>query len=133
MQKDESVEEVFQEANLHYKRGEYGQAEGLFRQIIEQCPGTTEAYRSTELIAEIKGDGSVLSGASRVEVGGGDGRADFEPRQSVIVSDVCMPFGSMVVFMVKWSLASIPAIAILFLIIAVISALFGGLFAGLLR
>lgn len=33
---------------------------------------------------------------------------------AVIVTDVQMPFGSMVVFMVKWALASIPAMIILF-------------------
>ncbi len=36
--------------------------------------------------------------------------------QSVVVTDVQMPFGSMVVFMVKWALASIPAVIILFLL-----------------
>jgi hypothetical protein len=38
-----------------------------------------------------------------------------------------MPFGSMVVFILKWFLASIPV----FLIILIISVLFSGLFAGL--
>lgn len=31
----------------------------------------------------------------------------------VVVTDLHMPFGSMVTFMVKWSLAAIPAIIIL--------------------
>ena len=31
----------------------------------------------------------------------------------VIVTDVDMPFGSMVMFMVKWSIATIPALIIL--------------------
>ena len=34
----------------------------------------------------------------------------------VVVTDLHMTFGSMVVFMVKWSLASIPAFIILFLL-----------------
>lgn len=38
------------------------------------------------------------------------------PPQSVTVADVSMPFGSMVVFILKWSLASIPAMIILFII-----------------
>ena len=29
----------------------------------------------------------------------------------VVVTDIKMPFGSMVVFMVKWAIATIPAIA----------------------
>ncbi len=32
--------------------------------------------------------------------------------QGVIVTDIQMPFGSMVVFMVKWVIASIPALII---------------------
>ena len=35
------------------------------------------------------------------------------PRQEVVVTDVRMPFGSMVKFMVKWAIASIPAMVIL--------------------
>jgi uncharacterized membrane protein YvbJ len=34
-------------------------------------------------------------------------------RQEVVVVDVSMPFESMVVFMVKWAIASIPAFIIL--------------------
>jgi hypothetical protein len=45
--------------------------------------------------------------------------------QQVIVTDIHMPFGSMVGFMVKWSIAAIPAIIILFLLGLVASALFG--------
>jgi hypothetical protein len=41
---------------------------------------------------------------------------EIVPPQPVIVKDIEMPFGSMVVFMVKWSLASIPAFLILFVI-----------------
>jgi hypothetical protein len=37
-------------------------------------------------------------------------------RQQVVVTDVNMPFGSMVRFMVKWALASIPAFMILFIV-----------------
>jgi len=33
--------------------------------------------------------------------------------QRVVVTDINMPFGSMVWFMVKWTLASIPAMLIL--------------------
>ena len=38
--------------------------------------------------------------------------------QRVVVTDIHMPFGSMIVFMVKWALASIPALLILTLIAA---------------
>jgi len=51
-----------------------------------------------------------------------------EPVQKVSVSDVSMPFGSMVVFILKWTLASIPAMLIIFLVAMVIAGLFGGMF-----
>jgi hypothetical protein len=36
--------------------------------------------------------------------------------QQVVVKDVSMSFGSMVVFMVKWAIAAIPAAIILFIV-----------------
>ena len=44
------------------------------------------------------------------------------------VIDFDMPFGSMVLFMIKWALAAIPAIIIL----AVIGTIVGALFSGIL-
>jgi len=52
-------------------------------------------------------------------------------RSEVVVTDVQIPFMSMVTLMVKWTLASIPAFIILFVIAAIIAGMFGGLFAGL--
>jgi hypothetical protein len=46
----------------------------------------------------------------------------------VVVVDVKIRFWSMVILLVKWALASIPAILILFLVGTLLSALFGGLF-----
>ena len=43
------------------------------------------------------------------------------------IVDIDMPFGSMVTFMVKWAIATIPAFILLFLIGAMLIALFGGL------
>jgi hypothetical protein len=51
--------------------------------------------------------------------------------QPVTVVDVRMPFGSMVVFMIKWVLASIPAFLILAVLGAVITGVFAGMFASL--
>lgn len=56
-----------------------------------------------------------------------------ETVQKVSVSDVSMPFGSMVVFILKWTLASIPAMIIIFLVALAIAGLFGGLFTALQR
>jgi hypothetical protein len=58
-------------------------------------------------------------------------RTEPEAPVSVIVRDVEMSFGSMVVFIIKWTLASIPALIILFVVGMMLAAIFGGLFAGL--
>ena len=47
---------------------------------------------------------------------------------SVHVKSFDMPFGDMVMFMVKWAIASIPAFIILTIIGAIIVAIFGSLF-----
>jgi hypothetical protein len=52
--------------------------------------------------------------------------------QQVVVRDVKMNFGSMVVFMVKWVLASIPAMIILTLISLLIGMITRGIFSALL-
>lgn len=46
-----------------------------------------------------------------------------EGPQHVIVTDVRMPFGSMVIFMVKWALASIPALLLLTAIVGALGVL----------
>jgi hypothetical protein len=50
-----------------------------------------------------------------------------EDAKKVIVVDLQMPFFSIVVLMVKWALASIPAINILAVIFSMVSGLMGGL------
>jgi hypothetical protein len=54
----------------------------------------------------------------------GDGR--------VVITGVQIPFGEMVMLILKLVLASIPAYIILFIIFAIISVIFGGVFAGLM-
>lgn len=48
--------------------------------------------------------------------------------REVVVVDIKIPFWSMVVLMVKWAIAAIPAVIILFLLSAIISAVLGGVF-----
>jgi hypothetical protein len=52
--------------------------------------------------------------------------------QRVRVADVEMKFGSMMVFMIKWVFASIPAAIIVIVVLFILSAVLGGIFAGLL-
>lgn len=54
-------------------------------------------------------------------------------KQEVTVVDIKMPFMSMVVFMVKFAIASIPAFIILSIIFTVLMTLFGGMFHGMGR
>ena len=51
---------------------------------------------------------------------------------AVIITDISMSFKSMVVFMIKWVLASIPAIIISSLIVAVFISIAGGVIKGIL-
>lgn len=54
---------------------------------------------------------------------------DEAPRPVVVV-DLRMPFVSMVIFMFKWALASIPALLLLALFASMAATLFGGLASG---
>ncbi|MBE0625385.1 MAG: hypothetical protein IH606_11290 [Burkholderiales bacterium] len=44
-----------------------------------------------------------------------------EDKREVVVTDIKIPFWSMVVLMVKWAIAAIPAVIILMLIAALVS------------
>ena len=50
----------------------------------------------------------------------------------VVVTNIKMPFGAMVVFMVKWAIATIPALIILSLVgsivFGILSTIFGGFY-----
>ena len=54
--------------------------------------------------------------------------ATNQSRQEVVVVDVRIPFTSMVALMVKWAIAAVPAVMILFFIAGLLSMLFGGVF-----
>ena len=53
------------------------------------------------------------------------------PPNRVMVVDFNMPFGSMIVFMLKWAIAAIPAMLILIALGAVLSVLFASVAAGI--
>ncbi len=55
----------------------------------------------------------------------------MESRQEVVVTNIKMPFTSMVLFMIKWVIASIPAFIILSILFGLISLFFGGFMAGM--
>jgi hypothetical protein len=53
-----------------------------------------------------------------------------EEKREVVVTDVKIPFWSMVVLMVKWAVAAIPALIILIFIGAVASMVMSAIFGG---
>lgn len=55
----------------------------------------------------------------------------MQERTNVVVTDVQMPFGSMVVFMVKWTIASIPAMIIVVVLGMIAAAMVGGILGGI--
>lgn len=54
---------------------------------------------------------------------------EMEPMEPtrIVVTDIRMPLWSMVIFMVKWAIAAIPALIILATIWIVLVTLFGGM------
>jgi len=48
-------------------------------------------------------------------------------RQEVVVVDIKIPFGSMIILMVKWAIASIPAFLILVFLGVLVAGLLGAL------
>ncbi|MBI44641.1 MAG: hypothetical protein CMG66_00550 [Candidatus Marinimicrobia bacterium] len=48
-----------------------------------------------------------------------------EQEHNVAIKDFNMPFSSMVIFMVKWAIASIPAIIILWILFMLLISIFG--------
>ena len=85
-----------------------------FNQNPEKYGGKVEIIEKTE--AQIKAESQRAKQQQKIE------------DKSVHVKSFDMPFGDMVGFMVKWSLASIPAFIILFIIFAIFFAIFGALF-----
>lgn len=51
----------------------------------------------------------------------------MQNNNEVVIKDIKMPFMSMVVFMVKWVIASIPAMLILSVIAGIFATVFGAL------
>jgi hypothetical protein len=57
-------------------------------------------------------------------------KEENQSAQRAIVTDIHMPFLSMVTFMVKWAIAAFPALLILAIFVALLSTLFSGAHRG---
>ena len=52
--------------------------------------------------------------------------------EEIIVTDIRIPFGSMVVLILKWTLASIPAMIILVILGTIAAGIVGGVFSAII-
>ena len=84
---------------------------------LEACSRMVGIKEEVELRSQYAGNLSVRT----------DNPMESDIRPEVVVTDIRMPFGSMVVFMIKWALAAIPAAIILLVLYAVAIAAFGGI------
>ena len=93
--------------------------------IPENAEGISDAeIKSEHTISDAFDDGNNKQSDSKtIEVSTHKGNStQFQP---VTIEDIKMPFGSMVQFMVKWAIASIPAFIILFLFGMMVMGVFG--------
>ena len=94
--------------------------------IPENAEGISDAeIKSEHTISDAFDDGNNKQSDSKtIEVSTHKGNStQFQP---VTIEDIKMPFGSMVQFMVKWAIASIPAIIIIWILFMLLISLFGG-------
>jgi hypothetical protein len=78
-------------------------------------------------------NGELLSEAIKSNSTSRTESVSLSERQEVVIVDVSVPFWSMVVFMVKWAIASIPAILILFWMALLFGGLLGGISASIFK
>lgn len=87
-----------------------------------ECPKCAEAKlieaRAEEIRAEKRKSDAAMAPHVRKAV------EEYRGAQPVVIMDLNMSFGSMVWFMVKWVLASVPAFIILFIVFSMLFALF---------
>ena len=95
---------------------------GTSLENIEQISNQENPEKNSnnnEIVNQLK---ALSDKISRIEI-------NTRNRGSVEISDINMTFGSMVVFNIKWAIATIPAAIILFVLGSILMTLFGGLFA----
>lgn len=103
---------------------------GIFYQKAVEMRRVREQQAQQQLAADVAAKKQAFNAISPAVRGA---MAEYKGAQPVVVLDVNMSFGSMVVFMIKWSLAAIPALLILMMIGFFAVALFGGILGGMIR
>ena len=141
--------ELYNAASQARKEGDLDKAIKILTEIIDTFPDSREAENARAVRYDLQ---EIINSATDASVSPADSldtantqktdesntviRASntSEASQStadipkVIVTDIQMPFESMVAFMVKWAIASIPALIILFILFTFAAAIFGGIF-----
>ena len=92
-------------------------AESQARKLIRETLATMSQAENTQDNVSITSQSSTTL---RTQSTGNSGE--------VVITDIHMPFFSMVGFMIKWAIAAIPAFIILYIIGFIFSAIFGSLF-----
>ena len=91
------------------------------RELRDQMAAKKAAKKPVELASETpktrlaNAANAVAEGRKARETAAAN-KAEKRERQMVIVADIDMPFMSMVSFMIKWGIAAIPAMAVLFIL-----------------
>lgn len=120
--------ELYQSAVEAASNGNKEKAIEILNRIINDFPNSTEAENARAFRYNLK-EGTTKGGSPSAP----SSETLNASTNRVTVTDVQMPFGSMVVFMVKWAIASIPAIIILFVLFSIVAGMFGGIIGGYSR
>jgi hypothetical protein len=103
---------------------------GIFYQKAVELRRAREQQAQQQAAAEVAAKKQAANAISPAVRGA---MFEYKGAQPVVVLDVSMSFGAMIVFMIKWALAAIPALLILMLIGLFATAIFGGFITGLGR
>lgn len=107
--------ELYRQARDAHSSKDYEKAGQIYKQIVSEHPTSDEAKASKGHLYYIRHGAEIDS-------------RDLEPiSKGVVIIDIQMPFSSMVSFMVKWVIATIPAFIILLILAFGFMSLFGGL------
>lgn len=122
-----SAKELFQQAREAHSIQDLEKAKQLYERVISEYSTSEEADLSRAYLYNIQHPTESTS-ESPDETASVAGVA-----QGVVITDIQMPFWSMVAFMVKWVIATVPALIILFIIVSALTGVSTGILGGLLR
>ncbi len=122
-------DEAFGEPSTCPKCGAIYEKALRVRELRDQLVAKKAAKKPVELASEtpkrrLSNAANAVAEGRKTREAAATNKAEKREQQMVIVADIDMPFMSMVSFMIKWMLASIPAILIFMLIVLPLGAVF---------